>query len=135
MNDATRSKRDVAPRFSRQPDGVIVDHERGFEWFAVAGSYNWDEFMLGTGVALPGEGWREPTRAELATLVTRRRNADHLFLDSIFEGTPNAQQVWTSEWGDKPGVVWSFDFGRGKAVEDWTHPTHHLGLFLVRTRA
>jgi hypothetical protein len=137
MSDAPRSKNQHSDgRFSRRADGVIVDHQSGFEWFALPDSCNWDHLMTSDPSAhLPGEGWRMPTRAELQTLVAHRRNADGRYLDAVFEGVPHAEQVWTDDWGNPPGTVWSFDFGRGKAVEDWDHPTHHLGVLMLRATA
>ncbi len=134
MNNAPRNSLQSAARFTGRPDGVIVDHESGFEWYALPRSHNWDELMLEKDPTLPGEGWRVPTRAELMTLVTERLNADQLYLDPIFEGVAHAAQVWTADWGDTIAVVWSFDFALGMPVKDWTHPAHHLGVFLLRER-
>jgi hypothetical protein len=133
MNDRTRSADRTSSRFTRQGDGVIVDHERGFDWFALAQTRNWDALMLEP-FAAPGDGWRVPTRAELQTLVAKRKNADQLLLDPAFEGLHQLEQVWTDDWSHEPRIVWSFNFGRGKAVEDWDHPTHHLGVLIVRAR-
>ncbi|MFO0556889.1 MAG: hypothetical protein U0269_02605 [Polyangiales bacterium] len=132
MSDARGAKESSGQRFTRRPDGVIIDHESGLEWLALSSTRNWDELHCEPDVSLRAEGWRIPKRAELQTLVAGRKNADRRWLDPIFEGVANASRVWTDDWGDSQGVVWAFDFERGKAVEDWTHPTHHLGVFLLR---
>ena len=67
MTDGRRFNEDSSRRFTRRPDGVIVDHERGLEWFALARTRNWDELMLEPFTPVPGEGWRVPKCAELQT--------------------------------------------------------------------
>jgi hypothetical protein len=124
----------AAGRFTRDADGVIVDHQTGFRWFVLPKAYNFDEFMLVPYPPLPGDGWRSPTRAELQTLVTKVRNAEYCFLDPVFLGERHAARVWTSEFSDKPGTVWAFDFETGRAFEDWDIPTRHSGVFLVQVK-
>lgn len=132
MSDSSRTRTPSAARFTRSAEGVIADHQSGFEWFALSSARNFDELTLERGDWPAGEGWRLPTRAELQTLVTAGRNADGLRLDRAFEGLAHMEKVWTDDWGATVAVVYSFDFARGKPVEDWTHPTHHLGVLLLR---
>jgi hypothetical protein len=60
--------------------------------------------------ALPGVGWRLPTRRELLTLVDTQ--AESPTIDAAFAGTPS-EWFWSATPWVEGGTAWVVDFSNG----------------------
>jgi hypothetical protein len=85
-----------------------------------AGTSTWTASQsVCAGLSLNGSGWRQPTMAELVTLVDFRASAAPYLDTTVFPGTPSAL-FWTSTpLAGSTTEAWGvhFDTGVGNAVD------------------
>ena len=97
-------------RYTKSPDGVILDSVTGLEWYINPNRDNtWHEAKAwADGLAVAGGGWRLPTLAELKAQY--RKGASAVNMDPLFQ-LPGAY-VWSGDLKD-PQFAWGFAFYSG----------------------
>jgi len=101
----------------------VLDRATGLRWqAAVSGtSYNWADgktYCASNTAALPGSGWRLPTRRELGSIVDRTMHEPSI--DAIFAAGPNARQFWSVTPRIFSGDAWYVDFLWGHGLPEPT---------------
>jgi hypothetical protein len=96
--------------------GTVYDTETKLTWqqTASSGTYVWNgSKTVCASVSLNGSGWRQPTMAELSTLIDFRATAAPFTDTTAFPGTPSAL-FWsiTSVTGSTT-QAWAVDFSNG----------------------
>ena len=97
-------------RYTKSPDGVILDSVTGLEWYINPNRDNtWHEAKAwADSLAVAGGGWRLPTLAELKAQY--RKGASAVNMDPLFQ-LPGAY-VWSGDSKD-PQFAWGFAFYSG----------------------
>ncbi len=97
-------------RYTKSPDGVILDSVTGLEWYVNPNRDNtWHEAKAwADGLTVAGGGWRLPTLAELKAQY--RKGASAVNMDPLFQ-LPGAY-VWSGDLKD-PQFAWGFAFYSG----------------------
>ena len=97
-------------RYTKSPDGVILDSVTGLEWYINPNRDNtWHEAKAwADGLTVAGGGWRLPTLAELKAQY--RKGASAVNMDPLFQ-LPGAY-VWSGDLKD-PQFAWGFAFYSG----------------------
>jgi formylglycine-generating enzyme required for sulfatase activity len=97
-------------RYTKSPDGVILDSVTGLEWYVNPNRDNtWNEAKAwADGLTVAGGGWRLPTLAELKAQY--RKGASAVNMDPLFQ-LPGAY-VWSGDLKD-PQFAWGFAFYSG----------------------
>ncbi len=97
-------------RYTKSPDGVILDSVTGLEWYINPNRDNtWYEAKAwADGLTVAGGGWRLPTLAELKAQY--RKGASAVNMDPLFQ-LPGAY-VWSGDLKD-PQFAWGFAFYSG----------------------
>ena len=97
-------------RYTKSPDGVILDSVTGLEWYINPNRDNtWHEAKAwADSLAVAGGGWRLPTLAELKAQY--RKGASAVNMDPLFQ-LPGAY-VWSGDLKD-PQFAWGFAFYSG----------------------
>jgi hypothetical protein len=84
------------------------------------GTSTWtDSQSVCTGLSLNGSGWRQPTMAELVTLVDFRASAAPFIDTTVFPGTPSSLFWTATALAGSTSQAWGvhFDSGDGNAVD------------------
>ena len=97
-------------RYTKSPEGVILDSVTGLEWYINPNRDNtWHEAKAwADSLAVAGGGWRLPTLAELKAQY--RKGASAVNMDPLFQ-LPGAY-VWSGDLKD-PQFAWGFAFYSG----------------------
>lgn len=95
---------------------TVFDTKTRLTWQqgASSGTYVWsDSLTVCASLSLDGSGWRQPTMAELVTLVDFRASAAPLIDTASFPGTPSAL-FWTSTpLTGSTTEAWAINFDNG----------------------
>jgi hypothetical protein len=108
------------PRFERQADGTVLDRELGLRWSRTLTDTDGDAERLNFAAAEKacaalGDGWRLPTRRELASLIDDTRHEPAIDVEAFPDTKPN--YYWTSTpaaWSPS-SPAWLVGFGYGYA--------------------
>ncbi|MEN6627779.1 MAG: hypothetical protein ABFD69_16250 [Candidatus Sumerlaeia bacterium] len=92
----TATHADEPGRFSRNPNGIVVDTITGLEWYLDPGPITeWESAMKwASALNLDGGGFRLPTSSELAGLYQNNPTGSHI--DPAFAAPEKFNYVWTS---------------------------------------
>ena len=96
--------------------GTVADTATKLTWqrTASATTYTWSNSKsVCAGLSLNGTGWRQPTMAELSTLVDFRANAAPFTDTTAFPGTPSALFWSATAMTGSTTQAWAVDFSNG----------------------
>ncbi len=102
-------------------DNVVVDHATGLMWYQSGSEKDmvwnearqWVKDLNSRGYA-GNSDWRLPTVEEAASLLESSKNADDLYIDTVFDVTQSS--IWTGDKNDSASYldgVWSIRFTGG----------------------
>ena len=129
-------------RYSKSPDGVILDSVTGLEWYINPNRDNtWNEAKAwADNLTVAGGGWRLPTLAELKAQY--RKGASAVNMDPLFQ-LPGAY-VWSGDLKipSSPGVLpstaaWRASTASSTALAGWPWrcvPANDRGPWGYRSR-
>ena len=117
-------------RYTKSPDGVILDSVTGLEWYINPNRDNtWHEAKAwADSLAVAGGGWRLPTMMELKALYQTGTSPVHM--DQLFK-LPGAW-VWSGDLKDA-SFVWGFAFYSG--LEGWHSVNYGFGRVALAVRS
>lgn len=105
-------------------DGTVRDNVTSLVWQKTVSSSTYasaDATTYCAGLALPGSGWRVPTRIELESITDHTRTSPAINV-TAFPGTPAAFFLTSTPWAVRTPPVWGTNFYEGLSSNNVTPP-------------
>jgi Protein of unknown function (DUF1566) len=105
-------------------DGTVRDNVTSLVWQKTVSSSTYasaDATTYCAGQALPGSGWRVPTRIELESITDHTRTSPAINV-TAFPGTPAAFFLTSTPWAVRTAPVWGTNFYEGLSSNNVTPP-------------